>query len=140
MSSLRDQLDGIYQKQGRLTPALVVDAARPKTSPLHARFEWNDKVAGEKHRREQAHELIQSVRVKYIQNDKPKDIRAYTAVPRGDGIAPNYEPTEEIVLDDFKRQVVLQQMEREWRTMQARYGDFEEFAALVRASLGSAVA
>jgi hypothetical protein len=62
MSDLRDQLQNIADKYGgRITPAYVVDEARPPSHPLHHRFEWDDRIAGEAHRRRQAQELIQSV-------------------------------------------------------------------------------
>lgn len=46
---------------GLLTPEEVVVAARPKKSPLHDQFEWNDKTAGHQHRLNQARKLISSV-------------------------------------------------------------------------------
>lgn len=49
---------------GKLTPEVVVNAARPKTAPLHKCFEWNDERAAELHRRAEAAKLIRSVRVK----------------------------------------------------------------------------
>lgn len=48
---------------GRLTPELVVDAAKDKKSPLHSQFEWDDKKAGHQYRIEQARTLIRSVQV-----------------------------------------------------------------------------
>lgn len=140
MSNLRDQLETIYRDRGELTPELLVDVARPKDHPLHDRFEWDNRIAGEAYRRDQAHRLITSVRIKYISSDRPKDVRAFVAVPRPNSTQPSYEPTEEVLIDDFKRNVLLQQMEREWRTMQARYGDFIEFTEMVRASFGDKAA
>ena len=36
--------------EGPLRPKAVVDDARPRTSPTHDLFEWDNAVAGEKHR------------------------------------------------------------------------------------------
>lgn len=134
-SSLRDQLEQIREQHGYLDPALVVEVATPKTHPLHDRFEWDNKAAGDAWRQEQAHRLIQSVRVTYMAGDRPKDVRAYLAVPRPESRQPTYEPTAEAMRDEFTRKIVLTQMEREWRSLQARYGDLVEFADLVAASL-----
>lgn len=43
---------------GILDPAEVVAAARPKSSPLHSRFEWDNTKAGEQYRLWQARTLI----------------------------------------------------------------------------------
>lgn len=138
MSNLRDHLDSIYRSKGVLTPQVVVDEARPEDHPLHDRFEWDDEVAGERFRRDQAHRMIQSVRVAYTTSDRPKDVRAWVPISRPESPQPSYEPIEDVVLDDIKRTVLLQQMEREWKAMQSRYGDLVEFAELVRRSLVAA--
>lgn len=139
--SLRDELQNIYNQHGQLTPSLVVDVARNKQHPLHDRFEWNDKVAGEAWRRQQAHELIRSVKVVYREADDTnpeKSVRAFHAVRADKGHV--YEPVDKVIADEFTRRLVLQDMEREWRALHRRYQNFEEFAALVRRDLGNEAA
>jgi hypothetical protein len=131
VSSLREQLEAIREEHGYLDPDLVVEVATPKTHPLHDRLEWDNRIAGTAWRQEQAHRLIQSVRVRYMFDDQPKDVRAYVAVPREGARQPSYEPTEEAMRDPFMRQLVLGQMQREWQSLKARYGDLAEFAELV---------
>jgi hypothetical protein len=129
--SLRDQLATIYEQHGKLTPSLVVDAARPKSSPLHSRFEWDNRVAGEKYREVQAGELIRSVKVRRsIGDDDTEAVNAYHSVTRADGTA--YEPIEEIMADEVSVQIVLRQAEREWRQMHRRYKHLAEFLKIVR--------
>jgi hypothetical protein len=48
---------------GRITPELVVDAARDPDSPLHEFFTWDNDEAAEKHRLNEARSLIRSIRV-----------------------------------------------------------------------------
>lgn len=48
---------------GRLTPELVVEAARDPASPLHSHFEWDDPKAAAAHRLDQARTLIRSVKI-----------------------------------------------------------------------------
>lgn len=50
--NLRDSLQAIYDKNGRLTPQLVVNAAKNPKSALHSRFEWDDTKAAARYRRE----------------------------------------------------------------------------------------
>ena len=40
----------LYDKHGKLTPSLLVEAAKPKNSPAHDGFEWDDKKAGAEYR------------------------------------------------------------------------------------------
>jgi hypothetical protein len=135
--SLRDQLMAVKAEHGRLTPAAVVDAARPKSHPLHERFEWDNRVAGEAWRRVQASELIRSVRVVYREGDDEspsRSVRAFHAVRDEEGHG--YEAAEDVAADPIKRAIVLRDMEREWHQMHRRYGDFEEFVKLVADDLG----
>lgn len=132
MSGLRDQLQAIYDQRGQLTPALVVDEARDKNHPLHSRFEWNDKIAGEAWRREQAAALIRSVSIVYKETSSgPARVRAFTAIKPDDAHAHNYEPVEEVLADPVKRQIVLNAMNREWRVFKRRYEHLAEFASLI---------
>jgi hypothetical protein len=134
--SLREQLEAIHAEHGHLTPDLVVQVARPKTHPLHDRFEWDNKLAGDAWRREQAHRMIQSVRTKYTPAvGGPRDVRAFVAVPRPTLKAPSYEPIEAALADPLQRQIVLQAMEREWRTLKGRYEDVAEFSQMILAEL-----
>lgn len=55
------EFERIRQKLGYLTSEAVVDAARPKKSPLHNDFEWNDSVAAETYRRHQAASMIRAI-------------------------------------------------------------------------------
>lgn len=131
--SLRDQLLAIRDRHGQLTPAIVLDEAREPTHPLHDRFEWDDAVAGEAWRRNQAHELIRSARVVYRPADDKspeRSVRAFHAVRNEKGYV--YEPAEAVAADPFIAKLVLAEMQREWQTLKRRYEQFEEFHAMVR--------
>ena len=128
---LKAQLLAVRARTGYLTPAAVVEAARPADHPLHARFEWDDTVAAEAWRREQAHELIRSVRVSYVDGQGQRtEIRSFHAVRGPAGHV--YNPVEEIIDDPFATKILLADMEREWRTMFRRYERFEAFLNMVR--------
>ena len=63
---------------GRLRPGDVVDAARPKSHPLHGRFTWDDKKAGAAHRIGQARELIRAVKVQITTTTRQVSASFYT--------------------------------------------------------------
>lgn len=139
--SLRDHLQSIYDKHGKLTPGIVVQEARAKNHPLHDRFEWDDKRAGDAWRRQQAHELIRSVRVVYreaTETDPEASVRAWHAVRSDQEHV--YEPAQVIAEDPLLTQMLLRDMEREWKQLHRRYGHMVEFIELVRGDLGDAAA
>lgn len=45
------------------TPRDVLEAARPKSSPIHKYFDWDDKTAAEKYRLEQARRLVRAITI-----------------------------------------------------------------------------
>lgn len=141
MSDLRGELQAIYDKRGELTPKLAVAAARSdqETYPvLHARLPWDDAVAAERYREQVAHELIRSVRIVYKEatEDRPEQtVRAWHAVRTGSGFI--YEPAEKVAADPIMSAIVLAEMRREWETLRARYGHFEEFLEMVRVDVNA---
>lgn len=137
--SLRDHFQAIYDENGKLTPELVVDVARREEHPLHTHFQWDDTIAAEQWRRHQAAELIRSVRIVYREAAEGEDsgtIRAFHSVrtPKGN----TYEPAERIRDDPFTRQLVLNDMRREWLALKRRYEQFAEFVEMVRSDLAEA--
>jgi len=139
-SGLREQLQAIYDQHGRLTPAIVVEEARAPDHPLHHELEWDNEIAGEAYRLQQAHELIQRVRIAYktAPGGERRSLRAFQAVRGEDGY--RYEPTERVVHDPFLSRLVMADMEREWRQLKRRYEHFAEFWDLIRGDAGEEAA
>lgn len=69
-------------EQGGVTARDVLDTARSKNSPLHAYFQWDDKVAADEHRLYQARSMLRSIRVRYVDGDgiETKEARAFQVV------------------------------------------------------------
>jgi hypothetical protein len=136
--NLRTALQNIYNDRGGLTPALVVDEARPVKSALHSRFEWDDTVAGEKWRLEQAAELIRSVKVvRATKGEVAPGVRSWV-VDREKPAPRSYEPVEDILADPMRRRMLLAAFRRDWEAFEARYSRLEEFATTIQASLAVA--
>ena len=138
MSDLREQLQEIRSKHGKLTPVLVVDEARDESSPLHHHFDWDNDDAAESWRKEQARLLIKSVRITYEVGGKDHSVRAFHAIRQEHLNEPVYEPSEVVATDPMLREIVLRQMERDWESLHARYGMFREFVELVQMSMKNA--
>lgn len=136
--SLREELQGVYDAYGRLTPKLVLNEARAPESPLHSRFEWDDSEAAEKYRLAQAHELIQSVKITY----RPSGAKHERTVREWQYISTDcvYEPAEKVARDPLLTEMVMRDMKREWQQLKRRYSDFEQFWHMVATELGESEA
>ena len=55
---------------GKLTPAGTVEAARDPNCPIHSDFEWDNDIAGDKYRLDQARKMITSIRVTIIEHPR----------------------------------------------------------------------
>lgn len=73
----------------RLNPHDIVEESRPRTAVLHPFFEWNDRVAGEAYRHQQARKLSRSV---YIVRPAVDDAPAQEAPAYFNVESNNYQP------------------------------------------------
>lgn len=76
MKEVAEQLR-LLEKDGRLDPADVVEAARNPDSILHGYFEWDDSEAAKQHRLGQARQLIRRVKIEVVVRDVPVDVVRY---------------------------------------------------------------
>jgi hypothetical protein len=122
---------------GSLEAAQVLDAERPPESVLHGQFTWDDAEAAEAHRLNQASGLIRryKVRVTYEQaSGEVRDILVRGFVAASTAGEPGRAPGTYLPiagLDGRARTVLLQRMQREVRSLRARYGHLEEFWAMI---------
>ena len=140
-NTLQEHLEKIYAEYGELTPQLVIDEARDDSHPLHARYEWNDLVAGEAYRRSQARDDIRSINIVVREgdvNDPEKGLRQWVSVPSEHG-GRSYMPLPEVAQNDFLRRLVLQQMRAEWEMLHRKWRDHEEWLAVVTGSIEEAI-
>ena len=67
MANARDGVQKVAQeivdREGAITARALVDAARPKNSPAHVGFEWDDSIAAEEHRLSQARRWLRLITV-----------------------------------------------------------------------------
>ena len=137
MSDLRTQLLAIYETNGTLTPALVVQTARDPDHPLHGRFEWDDSVAAEKYRLSQGGELIRSIKISYRDDrGEYKDVRQYHSFRSTDG-GHRYEPVEKVVNDPMLDRILRNDMEREWKALRKRWEGYVEFSTMIKRDLAA---
>lgn len=123
-----DELERIRTRHnGRLESEMVVDAAREKDAPLHDAFEWNDFVAADKYRLEQAKYLIRSIEIVIERPEaEPVPVRAFVSVQRDEDRS--YTSVGHALSDPDLRQQVLGQAWRELEAWRHRHAELVEFA------------
>lgn len=125
-----DQIEILRERNGGFVQAMdVVNEARPKKSPLHPVFEWDDDVAAELYREDQARHLIRSVVIvsREADDENPEHIvRAFVHIKTESASA--YTSVGIAMGDESMRQHVLDRAWREIESWRRRYENLEEFA------------
>lgn len=127
-----------------IQPKQVLEAARPKASPIHDYFTWDNQRAAEKQRLEEAAYLLRSIQIEYV--DLGPDHRAGTmrmlvniqreAVEAGEESRPSdrvYLPMLSVLKDPaLRHQLLVEALDQaiHWKN---RYGHFKELATIFEA-------
>lgn len=138
---LSDSADG-------LTPKRLVDVSRSKNAPLHDEFEWDDSVAGEKYREQQAQTLIQHLVIVQTDNEAERivkltkqskdsedaEVKDYPAdrgfVSTGEHNT-RYVPLASALTNDLWRASLLESARKDSRIFVSKYNRLEELAEIV---------
>ena len=117
-------------EENRLNAPDLVNESRPEDAPLHPEFEWDDSVAAEKWREEQASALIRHLVVRIEANDQEYPTRQYFMVQKE---LNTYEPIQVILKDEDKTAMLLEQAKRELQAFKAKYAGLKELADVIKA-------
>lgn len=109
------ELTRIYKRDKCVQASVVVEEAKPKSSPIHDEFEWNDKVAGHQYRLGQARRMIRItpirmetgarqrlVHVPSVQLEQPT-----AQIVEREGV---YKPIRTVAQNDADYQAALQEL------------------------------
>ena len=120
-----DELESIRMKTGRLDAENVVEESRPETAVLHPCFEWDDSVAAEKYRLQQANGIIRSIIVRQVpvgggEKQEAIEVRAFVHIEKE-----NYQPLKIVLADkDLKRDMMRTAL-RELTSFEEKYRKLE---------------
>jgi hypothetical protein len=118
----------IEERQGsKVTPAAVVDAARDTAHPLHKCFTWEDSVAAEKWREQEARLIINCLEVKYAESDRPVAAFLNIKILHDDG-GRAYLPSDVVMSDADYRGQALADALAYLKGFETRFRDLEELA------------
>lgn len=103
----------LERERGVLLPADVLERAKDPDSPLHEFFEWDDSVAANLYRLDQARTLIRTVKLTVTVEEISFSIPAYVRDPDRSASEPGYRSVASIrTEEDSARAVVVGEMER----------------------------
>lgn len=145
---IAQELTALYERDGKVLPEAVVDAARPLDSPLHHRFEWDDSIAAEAHRLAQARQLIRQVKIQVVTDpdEPPVYTRAFVHIPdeKPDSIADGelaqegaYYPHDVVAASPILSRIALREMDRRWRDLRRKYEAHQQFWDLIQQELAA---
>lgn len=136
---INKELKKIEGKHGYVTPKILLDEAKNRLHPLHNDFTWDNTIAGEKWRLEEARYLIRSVRIHWVNdNDEPREVRSYVSISNYEDettTAPNksYISIERALdSEEYKKQIIREAFE-ELQLWQDKYNDLKEFTVIYKA-------
>lgn len=102
----------------KITPSNVVDYARDSSTELHKCFEWNDSVAAEKYRFEQAKLVIRSIVITNAP-DAEEDVKIRALQITSETNV--YEPTRVILNKPDEYKALLERAKLELQAFKKRY-------------------
>jgi hypothetical protein len=116
-------LGAVIDAAPEITPEWLVEQARPHGSPAHHMFEWDDAVAANAHRIEQARHMIRSLAIT-VEDRTPIEVRALCHVPSRE----TYVPHARVFNDVDMRAEVVEQAKREYKALSRKYRVYTELA------------
>ncbi len=85
VNAAADEINRIIKARGYITPPILLAEAKKERNPLHSCFEWNDTVAANMYREQQAGYIIRSIEtVIDVGEDESIRIRAFQSVVKED--------------------------------------------------------
>lgn len=110
-----------------VSPQEVLEKARDENTELHKCFIWDDEVAAEKYRVQQARNVLRFLVIK--EETEPEDrpeIRFFYKTDSESG----YKPTEFIVKNEDEHKLLLERAWAELRAFKAKYSMLEELSEI----------
>ena len=126
-----DELERIRQSAGgELEPKRVVEMARDLSNPLHPHFEWNDALAAEAYRVDQARNIIRIVRIVDDAADEPP--RAFLSISGKTGVS--YRSLEDVKRSAEFQGALLARAEADLEAFTQRYRELKDICEIVSAA------
>ena len=113
---------------GKFTPMEVLEKAKDETTELHKCFEWNDSIAAEKYRLEQAKNIIRML--VYEKETKEQAVVRYYAKTETKHV---YQPTKQFLVQEDEYQGLLRRALAELESFKNKYHTLTELEGIFEA-------
>lgn len=119
----------LEKENGTINRRLVLESAKPKDSPIHDLFEWDDTIAAENYRLTQARLLISNLNV-VIEHEKaePLEIRAYANI--SETKEGRFINIESAFKSEESKEIVIKRALQELKAFENKYKNLELFGEL----------
>ena len=125
------ELERVEKKHGMVTPELVLEESRGQKAPLHKCFEWNDSVAAEKYRLNQAGQIIKNLVVVLDDYQQSEPVRAFVNVmPEAPARTGEFINIVSAMKAEETRATILANALRELQEFKRKYKGLEELAGI----------
>lgn len=140
--TIGEEVERIERERGSCPPDVLVDESREESAPLHPAFEWDDEVAAELHRVEQARRIIRSVTPVFTKPESESDTEdedeqetnqtpAFVSIKHyGEGNE-SYVSTAKAIAVPELRDAILRDALRGLLSWKSRYGHLKQLASVV---------
>ena len=132
------RIDGIYKADAqkvadeigndRISPAEVLEKARDVNSELHKCFEWNDSIAAEKYRLQQARGILINLVYKEKESNA-EPVRTFQITSQRNV----YQPTVSFLVQEDEYQNLLKRAKSELESFKKRYHTLSELQEVFEA-------
>ena len=110
------------------TPEQIVDFARDENTELHKCFQWDDSIAAESWRKQQARQIVQSL-VVVVETEEYK-AQTYRLIEH-DSINSAYKPVTLMIQELDQYTALLEQAKKDLRVFTAKYKSLTELSSVI---------
>lgn len=121
------EITSMLESEERLTPEDLLEEARPEESPIHNCFEWNDSIAAEQFRLQQARSMIIALQ---ITRTDETPVKKYFHITQDTG---SYRSIEVLLSSEESREMLIERARKEFLSYQRKYENLKELADLFTA-------
>ena len=120
--------------QEAITAQDLLNASRNDNAPLHPCFEWDDTVAAELYRRDQARKIINSIEINFIKDDNtPVATRLFINIQPVIRQPGEFAALNTVLKNPDYRKIALGNALSELRSFQHKYELYQELAGVNKA-------
>ena len=122
-------MEKIEKRDGVVTKESFLEESRPKKSPTHKLFEWDDSVAAEKFRLHQSAMAIRDIVVTIVKSEEEQQkTPAFVNVVSGLSNKAEYKSIGVAMMDEDERSAILENAFEEFKRFEEKYKSLKELS------------